>query len=178
MPDDKRARLVLAPAFAGQGGVLSKPGPAASGASGTPSSGGWLCPGREVDAHAGGAGLMTAQAGAAMQCSCPGRRSHGKGDGLVPQSGGGGASATGLRSCTAEQRGAASQCEGLEGDSGTFGAFCAARVFCRALCLARLSRQIGAFQGVFSPALAGRAAQKGKVRGTLCVHKIKHNEFQ
>ena len=36
----------------------------------------------------------------------------------------------------------------------------------------------GLFRGVFSPALAGGAAQKGEVRGPFCVHKIKHNEFQ
>lgn len=134
--------------------------------------------------HAGGARLMTGSAGAAMRCSCPGRRGHGedKGDGFVPQSGGSD-SATGaaLVPQAVEQRGAVSV-RGLRARQefprrparrASFADFvpCAA---CRVWFL----RPTGVFRGVFPPALAGGAAQKGKARGVFCVHKIKHNEFQ
>lgn len=134
--------------------------------------------------HAGGARLMTGRGGAAMRCSCPGRRGHGedKGDGFVPQSGGSG-SATGaaLVPQAAEQRGPVSV-RGLRARQefprrparrASFADFvpCAA---CRVWFL----RLTGVFRGVFPSASAGLAAQKGKARGTFCVHKIKHNEFQ
>lgn len=94
--------------------------------------------GRGFHDHAGGARLMTGRAGAAMRCSCPGRRGHGegKGDGFVPQSGGSG-SATGaaLVPQAAEQRGPVSV-RGLRARQEFPGASCAARVFC-GLCALR-----------------------------------------
>lgn len=140
--------------------------------------------GRGFHDHAGGARLMTGRAGAAMRCSCPGRRGHGegKGDGFVPQSGGSG-SATGavLVPQAAEQRGPVSvrglrarqEFPGRPARRASFADF----VPCAA-CRVRFLRLTGVFRGVFPPALAGGAAQKGKARGALCVHKIKHNEFQ
>lgn len=118
--------------------------------------------GRGFHDHAGGARLMTGSAGAAMRCSCPGRRGHGEGDGFVPQSGGSG-SATGaaLVPQAAEQRGPVSV-RGLRARQEFPGASCAARVFCGLCALRRLPGAVFAPDG----RLSGRfSARFGRARG-------------
>lgn len=174
MPDDKRARFVPASVFAGKGVALSKPDRAATGASESFSSDvkGCLCRwAGGFHGHAGGVRLMTGRAGAAMRCSCPGRRGHGEGDGFVLQSGGSG-SATGaaLVPQAAEQRGAVSV-RGLRARQEFPGASCAARVVCGLCALRRLPGVVfapdGRLSGRFSARFGRRRGAEGQSSGRV-----------